>query len=169
MHFIEAHRYDVECVGLYEDNISTQLLIKNSKFFSGKKIKHVKAKFFFINERGDNREVRMIDCLQGRADILTKLLQGMVFRTMQVVLMNFPINNEDEEDIQTAEPRIKVADKPVPTQKKVPWKSNRHSHAPQECVGRNRGNLSKLTTDRWLGVSRIQRRASAPQPQTNKQ
>ncbi len=111
----------------------------------------------------------MIDCPQGRADILTKLLQGMAFRTMQVVLMNFPINYEDEEDIQTAEPRIKVADKPVPTQKKVPWKSNSHSHAPQECVGQNRGNLSKLTTDRWLGFSRIQRRASAPQPQTNKQ
>ena len=31
-------------LGLYQDNISTQLLIKNGKMSSGKKTKHIKAK-----------------------------------------------------------------------------------------------------------------------------
>ncbi len=38
LHFIQAQGYDTECLGLYQDNISTQLLIKNGKILSsGKK------------------------------------------------------------------------------------------------------------------------------------
>jgi hypothetical protein len=48
LHFIKAQGYTAECVGLYQDNISTQLLIKNGRMSSGKKTKHIKAKFFFI-------------------------------------------------------------------------------------------------------------------------
>jgi hypothetical protein len=47
LHFIQAQGYEVECVGMYQDNISTQLLIKNGKMSSRKKTKHIKAKFFF--------------------------------------------------------------------------------------------------------------------------
>jgi hypothetical protein len=46
LNYIQAQGYEVECVGLYQDNISTQLLIKNGRFSSGKKTKHIKAKFF---------------------------------------------------------------------------------------------------------------------------
>jgi hypothetical protein len=49
-------------VGLYQDNISTQLLIKNQKFSSGKKTKHMKAKFFFIKDWVDDGEIKVIDC-----------------------------------------------------------------------------------------------------------
>ncbi len=66
MHIIETQGYNVECVGLYQDNISTQLLIKNGKFSRGKKTKYVKAKFFFIKDKVDNREVRVVECQQGR-------------------------------------------------------------------------------------------------------
>ena len=31
LHFIQSQGYEAECVGLYQDNISTQLLIKNRK------------------------------------------------------------------------------------------------------------------------------------------
>ncbi len=58
LHFIEAQGYDAECVGLYQDNISTQLQIKNGKMSSGKKTKHIKAKFFFIKDRVDDGEMR---------------------------------------------------------------------------------------------------------------
>ena len=34
LHFIQAQGYGAECVGLYQDNISTQLLIKNGKLSS---------------------------------------------------------------------------------------------------------------------------------------
>jgi hypothetical protein len=48
LNFIQAQGYKAECVGLYQDNINSQLLIKNGKMSSGKKTEHVKSKFFFI-------------------------------------------------------------------------------------------------------------------------
>ena len=51
----------MECVGLYQDNTSTQhaaALIKNGKMSSDKKTKHIKAKFFFIkDDRVDDGEI----------------------------------------------------------------------------------------------------------------
>ncbi len=82
LHFIQAQGYKAECVGLYQDNINTQLLIKNGKMLSGKKTKHIKAKFFFIKDRVDDGEIRVIDCSTEKmwVDIMTKLL---VFRVMR--------------------------------------------------------------------------------------
>ncbi len=37
LYFIQAQGYRAECMGLYQDNSSTQLLMKNGKFSSGKK------------------------------------------------------------------------------------------------------------------------------------
>jgi hypothetical protein len=37
LYFIHSQGFEAECVGLYQDNISTQLLSKNGKFLSGKK------------------------------------------------------------------------------------------------------------------------------------
>jgi len=54
LHFIQAQGCKVECIGLYQNNISSQLLIKNGKMSSGKKTKHIKAKFFFIKDRVDD-------------------------------------------------------------------------------------------------------------------
>ena len=62
LYFIQAQGYKAECVGLYQDNISTQLLMKNGKMLSGKKTKHIKAKFFFIKDRVDNGEIKVNDC-----------------------------------------------------------------------------------------------------------
>ena len=89
LHFMEAQGYAAECVGLYQDNISTQLLIKNGRLSSGKKTKHIQAKFFFIKDRVDDDKIKVIDCPTEEmwADILMKLLQGMAFRTMRAVLM----------------------------------------------------------------------------------
>ncbi len=68
LYFIQAQGYGVECMGLCQDNIIVQLLIKNGLMSSGKKTKHIKVKFFFIKDRV--------------ADVLTKPLQGMAFQTM---------------------------------------------------------------------------------------
>jgi hypothetical protein len=148
-------------VGLYQDNISTQLLIKNGRFSSRKKTKHIKAKFFFIKDRVDSGEIRVIDCAAEEmwADELTQPLQGMAFRNMRAQLMNCPINCEDEEE--------KTPQKLMPVQgsKSVTWKDTKHqfSQAPQECVGLNRQKqLRRRTTDRWLGIARIQRRVLVP-------
>ena len=90
LHFIQAQGYETECVGLYQDNISTQLLIKNGKMSSGKKTKHIKAKFFFIKDRVDDGEIKVIDCPTEEmwGDIMTKPLQGTAFREMRAELMN---------------------------------------------------------------------------------
>jgi hypothetical protein len=74
LYFIQNQGYKPECVGLYQDKVSTQLLIKNGLFSSGKKTKHVKVKFFFIKDWVDNGEIKAIDCPAEEmwADILTK-------------------------------------------------------------------------------------------------
>ncbi len=46
LYFIQSQGYEPECMRLYQDNISTQLLIKNGRLSSGKKMKHIKVKFF---------------------------------------------------------------------------------------------------------------------------
>ena len=98
LHFIQAQGCKAECMGLYQDNISSQLLIKkNGKMSSGKKTKHIKAKFFFIKDRVDDGEIKVIDCPPEEmwADMMTKLLQGTAFHVMQAELMNCDINYED--------------------------------------------------------------------------
>ena len=84
IYFIQSQRYGAEYVGLYQDNISTQLLMKNGGFSSGKEKKHIKAKFFFIKDRVDDGEMQVINCLSENmwADVLTKPLRGMAFKRM---------------------------------------------------------------------------------------
>ena len=69
---------------------------------SGKKMKHIMAKFFFIKDRVDNGEIRVKDCLTEEmwADIMTKSLQGTAFRVMRAELMNCPVNYEDPKEIK---------------------------------------------------------------------
>jgi hypothetical protein len=85
LYFIQAQGYGAECVGLYHDNISAQLLMKNGRFSSGKKTKHIKAKFFYIKDRVDDVDIQVIDCPTEEmwADVLTKPLQGMAFKKMR--------------------------------------------------------------------------------------
>jgi hypothetical protein len=42
LHFIQEQGYETKCVGLYKDNISTQLFIKNGLMSSGKKTNTLK-------------------------------------------------------------------------------------------------------------------------------
>ncbi len=75
-YFIQAQGYSIECIGLYQDNISTQLLIKNGWMSSGKCTKHIKAKFFFIKDRVDDGEIKVFNCPTRKmwADVMTKPL-----------------------------------------------------------------------------------------------
>ena len=106
---------------------------KNGNFSSGKKTKHIKAKFFFIKDKVDSGEIRVIDCPAEEmwADVLTKPLQGMAFRTMRAQLMNCAINYEDEEE------KTQSKLMPVHSRGSVTWKDTKPQslQAPQECVG----------------------------------
>jgi hypothetical protein len=143
--------YSAECVGLYQDNISTQLLIKNGQMSSEKHIKHIKAKFFFIKDRVDDGEIKVLDCPTKKmwADVITKPLQGMAFKVMRAELMNCLVNYEDPE-VETDKDRTK---RPVTTPKTVTWKSVVATpfKAPQECVGHNMVSRMRPWKDRCLG------------------
>ena len=58
LHFIQEQGYEAECVKLYQENISAQLLM-------GKKTKHINAKFFFIKDKIDHGELKVVDCPTG--------------------------------------------------------------------------------------------------------
>jgi hypothetical protein len=150
-HFIQVQGYSAECVGLYQDNISTQLLIKNRWMSSGKHTKHIKAKFFFIKDRVNNREIKVFDCPTHKmwADVMTKPLQGMAFKVMRAELMNCPVNYEDPE----VEMDKDKENKPVTAQKMVTWKSvvTTPFKTPQECAGHNRTSKTRPGKDRRLG------------------
>ncbi len=97
LYFIQAQGYGAECVGLYQDNLNMQVLMKNGKFSNGKKTKHIKAKFFFIKDKADEGEMWIIDCLTEEmwADILTKPLQGVAFHKMRSKLMKCEVNYKE--------------------------------------------------------------------------
>ncbi len=71
------------------------------------------------------------------ADILTKPLQGMAYRTMRAVLINCPVNYEDAEEKIQIKKGTKTNANHLPTKKMVSWKTSSAggSHTPQECVG----------------------------------
>ena len=76
------------------------MLETNIKFSSSWKTKHIKAKWFFIKDKVDSEEVKIVDCPKGLmwADVLTKPLQGTEFRKMKAQLMNRAMEYKDEEE-----------------------------------------------------------------------
>jgi hypothetical protein len=111
---------------------------------SGKRTKHIKAKFFFIKDRVDKREIKVMDCPTKEmwTDVLTKPLQGMAFQTMRAELMNCPVNYEEPaEDIEEQERKATkhgLKGRSGSTSCKLgTWKREVASpfKTPQECVG----------------------------------
>jgi hypothetical protein len=119
---------------------------------SGKKTKHIKAKFFFIKDRVDDGEIKVIDCGTKEiwADIMTKPLQGTAFKTMRAKLMICPLEYKDPVGM-IAKTNKKP---PITASKMVTWKSVVATpfKTLQECVGRVSSN--KLRLDRQLGRTR---------------
>jgi hypothetical protein len=121
LYFMESQGYKVECIGLHQDNTSTQLLMNNGRFLSGKKTKHIQAKFFFIKDRINDGEMIVVNCpTEGMwADILTKSLQGKAFRVMRSKLMNceedYFENEETEKEQAKGKPVARRVSRPGST------------------------------------------------------
>jgi hypothetical protein len=98
LYFMQSQGYNVEIIELYQDNKSTELLMMNGRFCSGKRTKHIKAKLFFIKDRIDDGEIRVVHCPTKEmwADVLTKPLQARAFREMCAKLMNCNVDYEEE-------------------------------------------------------------------------
>ena len=78
LYFIQAKGYGVKYAEIHQDNVSKQMLETNGKSSISRKTKHIKEKFFFIKDKIDSKEVKIVDCPAGLmwADVLTKPLQG---------------------------------------------------------------------------------------------
>ena len=103
LYFIQAHGYGVKYAEIHQNNVSAQILETNGKFSSSRKTKHIKAKFFFIKDKVNSKEVIIVDCPAGVmwADVLTKPLQGTEFRKMRSQLMNCAMEYIDGEESPT--------------------------------------------------------------------
>ena len=82
LYFIQAQGYGFKYAEKHQDNVSAQMLETNGKFSSSRKTNHIKAKFFFIKDKVDINEVKIMDCPAGVmwAYVLTKPLQETEFR-----------------------------------------------------------------------------------------
>ena len=73
---------------LYQDNMSTISLISNGRSTSAR-TRHVAIRFFFVKDRIDSGEIAVEHMPTGQmiADIMTKPLQGDLFRKMRAWLL----------------------------------------------------------------------------------
>jgi hypothetical protein len=74
---------------VYQDNQAAILLEKNGKASSGKRTKHINARFFLITDRIAKKEVTVKWCPTEdmTGDFWTKPLQGASFRRMRDLIM----------------------------------------------------------------------------------
>ncbi len=103
---------------------------------------HIKAKFFFIRDKVDNNEMRIVHCPTEEMwdDVLTKPLLGKAFREMHAKLMNCKVNYEDkeaavEQSMRAAKTRKRIA----PVTGRVTKQGS--TQTLQECVGRSANNM----------------------------
>eukprot|EP00804_Cyclotella_cryptica_P017574 CCRYP_006738-RC/>CCRYP_006738-RC protein AED:0.40 eAED:0.33 QI:0/-1/0/1/-1/1/1/0/582 len=118
---------------IYQDNKSAILLESNGKMSSGKRTKHIKAKYFFVADKvadGD-LEIKYVPTEKMWADMNTKPKQGLPFRIDRSQMMNCDVDldvKHDNRDMQ-AEP-------PCPTGEQNPKVMGLTSRgSAQECVG----------------------------------
>ena len=97
--FILDQGYSVDAAKVYQDNQSTIAMVKNGKSTSDK-TKHIAVRFYFVADRVKSGEISIEYMNTGDmiADILTKPLQGGIFRRLRKLLLNW-----DEEVIEDEE------------------------------------------------------------------
>ena len=82
--------YDVGPATIYQDNQSTIKLVENGKSNSGR-TRHIAIRYFFVADRIQTGEIKVEYMCTGDmiADILTKPLQGSLFRRLRALLMGW--------------------------------------------------------------------------------
>jgi hypothetical protein len=91
--FLIEQGYDVPPGTIYQDNQSTITMIKKGRSTS-ERTRHINIRFFFIKDKLDNGEltVEYLPTEEMIADILTKPLQGELFRKLRAKLLNWDVN-----------------------------------------------------------------------------
>ena len=93
-YFIESQGYKIDENVLFQDNKSAILLEKNGKTSNSKKTKHIRVRYFFIQDRVNHREVSIKYCPteQMWSDMLTEPLDGQQFKMLREMVMNCPVD-----------------------------------------------------------------------------
>ena len=88
--FLLAQGYDVGPAKLYQDNESTIVLAEKG-YSTNSKTRHIAIRYFFVKDRIDAGEVALehLPTEQMLADLLTKPLQGTLFRKLRSELLNW--------------------------------------------------------------------------------
>jgi histone deacetylase 1/2 len=88
--FLIEQGYDVPPGIVYQDNQSTLTMVKKGRSTS-ERTRHINIRFFFIKDKVDNGELELeyLPTEDMVADILTKPLQGQLFRKLRNQLLNW--------------------------------------------------------------------------------
>ena len=89
--FLEAQGYRVRKNILYQDNKSTILLLNNGKASSGKQMRAINIRYFFLHDQQQKGNLLVQYCPTGEmvGDFMTKPKQGRDFRRFRNDVMGF--------------------------------------------------------------------------------
>jgi len=87
--FMKDQGYDLEMV-VKEDNRSTMLLMKNGRLSSGKRMKHLDIRYFYVQDLLNRGAIKIEHCNMEYmvADFFTKPLQGQRFQVLRDIILN---------------------------------------------------------------------------------
>ena len=141
LYFMQEQGYGTTHAMIYQDNKSAILLESNGNISSGKRTKHIKAKYFFIADKvadGDVK-IRHIPTTSMWADMNTKPKQGLPYRIDRSHMMNCSVEmNADGDTLNKGTPFPGFQTTTV------------FPDSSQECVGRH-GNTGSKTGSPYSG------------------
>ena len=93
--FLIHQGYNIGAAIIKEDNQSAIQLIQNGKSNSAR-TRHIAVRYFFLTDRIKSGEISVeyLNTSDMIADILTKPLQGNMFKILRALLLNWPVNDE---------------------------------------------------------------------------
>jgi len=88
--FLIAQGYNIDAATVYEDNQATIAMVNNGKSNS-ERTRHIAIRFYFVADRVASKEIKIEYMETGSmiADILTKPLQGALFKRLRDMLLNW--------------------------------------------------------------------------------
>jgi len=113
LYFMREQGYDATSNILMQDNQSTMKLLINGQKSSSKRTKHINVRFFFAKDVIDRGDMTVEYCPTKEmwADVLTKPLQGELFRVMRSNLQGCDVKYHDVPNESDAKAVQKVAQK----------------------------------------------------------
>ena len=100
--FMETQGYDVEKNIMFQGKMSCMQLMRNMPALGLKRRKHIRVRYLLIQDKITQGKIDLKHCPteQMQAVVLTKQMQGIKFKQMQVQLTNYPIKHYDGQEEQ---------------------------------------------------------------------